>query len=103
MTLFLYSGSPQPYRIAHLGRVIRSGAYAWFLQSPANPRVAEEAGFRIVWQSGLALELETRTIKKVSDILSFRVNGVEAGTDTFDIVAFAPSAFHPDGEKALEK
>jgi hypothetical protein len=85
-----------------LGRVIRSGAYAWFLQSPADPGVVEGAGFRIVWLSGLALALETRIIKKVSDILSFRVNDVEAGTDTVDVVAFALNAFHPDGEKTLE-
>jgi hypothetical protein len=105
-------------RLTFLARWAGNGRNAWHAASPSEriPTLVKavlwrsffmraarsHTAKRIVRRSSLALELETRTIKRVSDILSFRVNGVEARTDKFDIVAFALSAFHPDGEKTLE-
>ncbi len=95
---FLYSGTPPPYGIPPLSRVLRIGNKAWPLERLSAAGVIEEAGYKIVWQAGMASALDGRVIATSRDIGSIRVYD-SAGNDVAHevVFAFAFNAFAPDG------
>ena len=100
---FLYSGDPPPHGIPPLSRVLRIGNKAWPLERLQNAEVLEEAGYRIVWQAGMASALDSRNIAQGRDIGSIRVYDSNGNDVEHEVVfAFAFNAFADNAEWMLE-
>lgn len=99
---FLYSGAPPPHGIAPLARVIRVGNKAWPLARLQQVEMLEEAGVRIIWRSGMASALDSRSIAQGRDIGSIRVMDAAGNPVVHEVVfAFAFNAFTDNPEWML--
>ncbi len=99
---FLYRGDNPPFGIDPLARVVRVGNRAWPLARLQEVEVLEEDGVKIVWQSGMASALDSRTIAQGRDIGSIRVYDAAGNPLEHEVVfAFAFHAFTDDAHWML--